>query len=310
MRGYKLWSFDVTQAYLQSTVDLSRPVYICPSRELAEPDVYLLRLCKALYGLSDSGDYWNETLPRTLKAAIGLMPSTGDHVLYHHGNDASCTMHGIFVTRVDDGLGMGSSEFHTRSLQLEASFNSKPRESPAVTFVEVQISPLPHLPYVLHQPTYARQLSRLLADATLGTFRSLWYQFTWPRQTRPDLVAIAGITFQVTNASFAHAHIKLLNDTVHRARLSQEQGLTMHPLHDSTLCIIVLADAPFANKADFCTQLGYVFFLCNDTQSENFLYYTSYKSTRVLRSMLRCTVCFGGRIRLSIPTPIRRCSSF
>lgn len=70
MRRYGLWSFDVAQAYLQSAAMLTRGVYFYPPRELTYPDIHLFLLRKAVYGLSDSGDYWHDTLPKLLNNYI------------------------------------------------------------------------------------------------------------------------------------------------------------------------------------------------------------------------------------------------
>jgi len=58
--GFRLFSTDVTQAYLQSSENLTRDVYIRPSKEFGlKPDT-MLNLLKPLYGLSDSGNYWEK----------------------------------------------------------------------------------------------------------------------------------------------------------------------------------------------------------------------------------------------------------
>ena len=55
--GFRLYSTDVTQAYLQSAESLMRDVYIQPSKKFHLGPKHLLKLLKPLYGLADSGDY-------------------------------------------------------------------------------------------------------------------------------------------------------------------------------------------------------------------------------------------------------------
>jgi hypothetical protein len=58
--GFKVWSNDVSQAYIQASVPLLRDVYIRPDcLDLRQNE--LVRLIKPLYGLGDSGDYWGQT---------------------------------------------------------------------------------------------------------------------------------------------------------------------------------------------------------------------------------------------------------
>lgn len=85
MLRYALWSFDAMQAYLQSAVMLTRVVYVRSPLDISNPDTHLLRLKKALYCLSDSGDYWHDTLSRVLKKRCGIRVATGDPALYFRG---------------------------------------------------------------------------------------------------------------------------------------------------------------------------------------------------------------------------------
>jgi Reverse transcriptase (RNA-dependent DNA polymerase) len=59
--GFDLWSSDVNQAYLQSAEQLQRDIFIQPD-ELMLDHNELLQLILPLYGITESGDYWGETL--------------------------------------------------------------------------------------------------------------------------------------------------------------------------------------------------------------------------------------------------------
>lgn len=79
MFGFRVWSQDVTQAYLQSADKVMRDVYLKPSKEFKLDKNRLLKLLKPLYGLSDdAGDYWDATIMRHLKEDLNMSQSALD----------------------------------------------------------------------------------------------------------------------------------------------------------------------------------------------------------------------------------------
>ena len=72
--GFRLFSTDVTQAYMQSAESLMRDVYIKPNGEFELSKGQLLKLLKPLYGLVDSGDYWGKTFSQHLTDDLGMKP--------------------------------------------------------------------------------------------------------------------------------------------------------------------------------------------------------------------------------------------
>lgn len=119
MRDFQLWYFDVTKPYVERIPELTRSVYVRPPRELDRPDTHLRLLRKALYGLSDSGDYSQYSLDKVLREDVDMKPSTGDPALYYDESAASSWLDGIVVTQVDDVLRTGLPPFHQRSMRLE-----------------------------------------------------------------------------------------------------------------------------------------------------------------------------------------------
>jgi hypothetical protein len=74
--GFRIWSLDVSQAYLQSAETLMRDVYLDPKHDR---DVFhlsseqCLKLLRPLYGLADSGDYWHSTFLKHTKSDLKMM---------------------------------------------------------------------------------------------------------------------------------------------------------------------------------------------------------------------------------------------
>lgn len=69
---FEVWMQHVTQAYLQSADKLLRDIYIRPPTDLCLLEILLLKLQKPLYGLGESGDYWEVTMTRHLKNDIKI----------------------------------------------------------------------------------------------------------------------------------------------------------------------------------------------------------------------------------------------
>lgn len=75
---FRIWSYDVTQAYLQADDKLQRLVYIKPTNEFGLKGGQLLQLVQTLYGLSDVGDYWDSTMANHLRKEIGMQQASLD----------------------------------------------------------------------------------------------------------------------------------------------------------------------------------------------------------------------------------------
>ena len=100
--GFRLYSTDVTQAYLQSAENLMRDVYIKPSREFTLGPDQVLKLLKSLYGLADSGDYCGRTLKRYLIEELGMKQNITDGAFFFQQLDEMLS--GLCATYVDDCL--------------------------------------------------------------------------------------------------------------------------------------------------------------------------------------------------------------
>lgn len=124
--GLRVWTHDITQAYLQSASKLMRDVYLTPGKEFELSADEVLKLLKPLYGLADAGDYWNVTMAKHILEDLGMKRTTGDMSLFFkkiHGKLA-----GIIGTYVDDSLLAGTEEFLQHTDKTIRQFESKGRE--------------------------------------------------------------------------------------------------------------------------------------------------------------------------------------
>ncbi len=63
---FDVWTEDISQAYLHSTSELFREIYLCPNLQLHVRAGHVLKLLRLLYGLADSSDHWHATFSKYL----------------------------------------------------------------------------------------------------------------------------------------------------------------------------------------------------------------------------------------------------
>jgi hypothetical protein len=111
--GWKAWTEDVRQAYIQTTGRLLRDVYIT-SLNRAENELRLkpneaLRLLRPLYGLAETGDLWHSEFSSKHKNELGMQELESEPALYAKiCADLICGMTGLCV---DDTISTGTYSF-------------------------------------------------------------------------------------------------------------------------------------------------------------------------------------------------------
>ena len=110
MFRFDVWFCDVKLAYLQSSEPLTRRVFISnPAPEFKlRPDEWF-ELLRPLYGLSDPGDPWHQTLNSHLIHKLKLKPTKADPSFYlAHDHNKLIGLNGYYV---DDLLCAGTLDF-------------------------------------------------------------------------------------------------------------------------------------------------------------------------------------------------------
>lgn len=288
--GFRIFSHDVNQSYLQSKDKLSRPVYLNPRQEdraiLGVADDEVLHILKPLYGLCDAGDYWSETMTSHVKEDLSMSPLTGDPALYVKEGDGQTD--GLLGSYVDDMLLGGNEDFQRLTESTLTRFDSKPREWDDTEFLGVRIRTLlrPARHFTLSQPEYIKLVRTMPIDITYDTFVSTRAAFAWLGHSRPDLCAAINRAAQVSAKTFAKRHVQELNKAIKYARSTEDLVLSYRPLDRSTLHLRVYADASFASNDDNSSQLGFIILLCDAADRCHVLAYSSKKSRRVVRSIM------------------------
>jgi Reverse transcriptase (RNA-dependent DNA polymerase) len=136
--GYRIWSDDVSQAFLQSTEKMGRGVFIRPPAELGFSSDIVLELVKPLYGLPDAGDLWHATFSNCIKRKIGMEVLASDSSLFYK-KDVDDRLQGAMGTYVDDSVSTGTDDFEEATRKPLSTFDSRQREYDDVTFADVAI---------------------------------------------------------------------------------------------------------------------------------------------------------------------------
>lgn len=95
-------------------------VYVKEPDELQLQPEELLKLLKPLYGMSDSGNYWNHTFARHRRDDFQLTPTTVYFSLFT--KIIVEKLPGITTSNVDDTLTAGDRKFEHESLLTERLF--------------------------------------------------------------------------------------------------------------------------------------------------------------------------------------------
>lgn len=186
---------------------------------------------------------------------------------------------------MDDSLHNGTDEFLELTKQTEQRFKSKPRDFDKFKFAGVQIERTTQ-GILIHQKEYASRIRPLPQDADFKVFRSLRQRLQWLTHTRPDIACAVNKSTQVTSKMFSPDSIRAVNVIVKQVFKYPDRGILQRKLDKHSLHIRVYTDGSFADNSDLTTQLGYIILMCEKNNNCNILHYSSYKSSRVVRSVL------------------------
>jgi Reverse transcriptase (RNA-dependent DNA polymerase) len=162
-------------------------VFIRPNElELAQDK--LLQVFKPLYGLSDSGDYWAETLVQHHIRALRMSQATAEFSLFF--KTIAGELSGISGTHVEDLLQAGTPAFRQDSIKkANESFDVKDPDKPPVSFTGIEIRRIDGGGITAKQGGYIMTMSNLAHDTTWARFRSERQKLAWLCHTRPDIAA-------------------------------------------------------------------------------------------------------------------------
>ena len=136
--GFDRWTMDINQAYHHSAEKLKREIFVKPDiLELSADE--LLQVIKPLYGLSDAGGYWGETLTAHHKDQLAIEKTTGDVSLFF--KRVAEKLVGPSGSYIDDIIRARKKAFMTKlDMETKQRSNSKPNKNPPFSFTGLQVT--------------------------------------------------------------------------------------------------------------------------------------------------------------------------
>ena len=287
--GWSTWTYDVTQAYLQSEVPFGRQVYLKPPPYLKVGTHTLFKLKKAIYGLSDAGDDWGRTISKFLTEDLGMTNPTLEPSLFCYYATDNNELMGMALLHVDDILFVGTLQFEQVTKKMLTRFECRKPAYDNFTYVGIEIESHDSS-FELHQTKYTEKITAelMLKDGTFSDFRSKRAQLAWLCQTRPDIACAVAKLAQVSQERFGQKHVTDINRVLKQLRNKPRRPLKFVKLEANSTEIVCFSDSAFGNNEDFSSQIGYVIVMRDAYNKANIVGYSSRKSKRVVKSI------FGG----------------
>lgn len=181
---------------------------------------------------------------------------------------------------------------------MERKFEAKPKIYNCFEFAGVTILKTDY-GFIIHQSTYASTLKELTPDATYDEYCTIRYKLAWLLITCPETLCNCKYGSQVTKNDFNQKLVKNVNKVITRVKDTSTQGIRFHTLEISSLSLISIRYASFANNADLSSRLGHITLLTDQSGRANINSNASYKSRCVVLSILYAETysfadCFDG----------------
>ena len=308
-RGWVLWSFDVTTAFL-SGERTDREIYVrAPPEGLpktkqmeAVTGGQLLRVLKSAYGLTEAPRLWY------LKACKLLAETPLKELDIAKATFAAWDGNGtwaILCLHVDDGLLMGSAtdqRFTALKAQINGLFNIKGWQSLPLTFLGVDlqrnggilVDSMKKYVEEIRLPEMEKEAPEKVLDAGgLTKYRQLIMRLRWPaQQVMPHLLyEISRLAQRVSGATYGDFQDALKAHKLMVQEKDAGRAALKYPKIPGELCLVTFFDASLGKEKDGKSQLGQIHFITNTgvehgPQPAAVIDFASSKSTRVVRSSM------------------------
>lgn len=280
--GFDIWSADVTQAYLRAVCRLQRKVFTCPEVLDLSPEE-LIQIILPMYGLTESGDYWHETLHYHHMSNLRIRQSTGDFSLFYRRiANRLIALSGSY----DDDLTQACPDKQNSTMlrSLRQQFDISVNDSNEIIVTGLKMDLRRKEIRSLSQRQYIARLSFLPGHSSFSQFRSTRARLAWVNHFRPDICCAMSFHAQNTATTFEARCIQSVKRIIGHLRRTAEIQLQFFKLDQPSLRMLVYVDASFNNAENHRSQVGYVILLADALNRCFFLHFASCKSKWTTRS--------------------------
>ena len=280
--GLRLANVDWKQSYTQSKSALLRKIYIRP-KEMQLTQQELVQVLLPIYGLTESGEYWSETLNTHLQQHCQFQQTTTDMSLWF--KTLGPKLIAMAAAYVDDVLLAATPDALKEFSQLSKSrFDITIDTSNNLTYVGLLIQTMRDGTRTISQPRQISRLKLLSNNSSFDDYRSARNSLAWMLQTRPDVACAISMAARITKDSFNVDSIKAHNNIVRYLRQTQDLALRFPHLDENSLRLAVYTDAGHCNVHDGSSQLGVLVLLADKHNNCSVIFFSSKKSKRIVRS--------------------------
>ena len=280
--GMDLTTCDCIQGYVQSKLPLLQKVFVRPDELQLSADE-LVQLVKPLYGLSDSGDYFHETLHEHLTQHLQFEQFHVDVALrLKQTSNKLVAMPGTYVD--DVLLASYSSAFNSFQKISQQTFDVKFDKSDRLPYLGICIDSSNPKYCTISQPKKIDRLRLLPMSTNLDDYRRARARIAYLIQTRPDVACAVSFAARTTALSFGKHHIKAHNNLVRKLRETRNLTFRFPRLNAENSRVVCFVDARYFDKVKGDAQIGTLTCLADDSDHCAIISYTSRKGKRIARS--------------------------
>lgn len=202
-----------------------------------------------MYGLSDAGDYWAETLSNHLREHLHFFQASSDLALWFRV--VGSKLMAMAASYVDDVLLAATptalSEFQKISKER---FDVEIDTADILSYVGLKIQTEPDGTRFVSEPNQIARLKLLSATSAFHLYRSARASLAWLIQTRPDIACAVSMAARVTEKIYSVNSIRTHNAVVQYLRETRHRMLVFRRLDTKSLRILCYVDAGFCNTSE------------------------------------------------------------